>query len=133
MYTQTLARRTDGALSLDDAFVNLKVVASLPPHTRLDTTQPLFRHERDVWWASLRRAWYGDGRARSIASLDLLVERCTVTARTNSSLRDHLARAADGINNLRQTYAADATAQASLDRILDKLKLVVSPDHDEKE
>ena len=63
--------------------------------------------------------------------IDELVSQCTqdiASADTAEaqSLRKHLVTAAGGIRMLRDTYGADATTQASLDRVLDKLEQAVS-------
>ena len=114
--------------SIDEHYINLKILASLPKQTRLDSTGALLRHEQARWWTALKRSWLGDGRAQTVQRVDALVCRCAaiIAAQASTdeaaSLRQHLVNAANGIRNLRATYAGDATAQASLDRVLDKLE-----------
>ena len=113
----------------DEVWINLKILAKLQTQTRVNTATKLFQHEDDSVWTSLRRSLNGSSRAATVDRINELVETCqrglkkkgdadgTVKAR----LLQHLQDARLGIENLKKTYDGDATTQAALDRVLDKV------------
>lgn len=120
------------AVDDDAVWINLKVVASLPPGYRLNTQRELYYHQAPHWWTSVCRTFQGAHRAWCVRRVDALIERTcalvaqAVAATSDSSkkvvhLRAHLAAAAKGIQRLQGTYDGDATTRAALDRTLDKI------------
>ena len=124
------------ALADDTVWINLKVVASLPPHHRLNTQHELFYHQAPHWWTSVCRTFQGARRTECVRRLGTLVARAlTLWQRyvaasdvATASLRTHLVAAMAGVRELQRTYKDDATTSAALERILDKIAVCVGGD-----
>ena len=112
----------------DDVWINLKILASLKTQMRLNTGNKLFYHESESTWTSLRRSFTGCSRQSTVDCIDELVMTCqrALQQKTNPKLIKHLQNARLGIQNLKKTYCGDATTQASIDRLLDKIDVCLS-------
>ena len=115
----------------DTLWVNLKVVARIPPHCRLNCQGQLFQLQENSWWHSLYRRLQGARRAWCVTRLDELVVRASVFLGAHHGepdylvMQTHLREAMGGINNLQATYVADITTVAALERVVDKVKLLI--------
>jgi len=114
----------------DEVWINLKILAKLQTQTRVNTAAKLFQHEDDSVWTSLRRSLNGSSRAATVDRINELVETCRrgldkcqkdIGGTVKARLVQHLHDARLGIENLKKTYDGDATTQAALDRVLDKV------------
>ena len=114
----------------DEVWINLKILASLPTNTRLNTSNKLFYHEQDGAWTTVRRSLTGASRTSTVDSIDALIMACKRAFEEHGNdipkLAKHLEEARTGIYSLRKTYSGDATTQAALDRIIDKMDECVS-------
>lgn len=117
----------------DVVWINLKVLARIPPYHRLNTQNELFYIEKNSLWnpVALWRFFRGDNREAAIKRIDDLVEKATVLLEKVSAdqvyrkLVDHLVGAKQGLQNLQKTYVEDLTMTASIERLLDKIEHVL--------
>ncbi len=125
----------------DTIWINLKVLARLPPYHRINTHNELFQVEKNTLWhpAALWRFLRGDNRELAIKRIDDLIEKAMVLSDKIANgpmaprLLLHLRDAKQGLLNLKKTYLGDLTAQASLDRLLDKIESLLPPVEEEEE
>ena len=118
-------------MNAETVFINLKILSALPPYARLNTCHELFQIEVDNTW-SISWVWRllrGDNRREAVKRIDSLVDSATAyiaeaSGKEKARMRQHVAGAKQGCNNLRETYRKDYTTLASLDRILDKMECV---------
>ena len=126
---------------LDTIWINLKILAKIPPFHRLNTQNELFYIESNTFWqpAFLYRWIRGDNRDLSIKRIDELIRNGqelfgTLENEEKISLLKHLLESRVGLNNLKKTYENDLTIIASIDRLLDKIQVLVPiPDYDIEE
>jgi hypothetical protein len=120
----------------DVVWINLKVLARIPPYHRLNTHNELFYIEKNSLWnpVALWRFFRGDNREAAIKRIDDLVEKATVMLdkitvnHVYRKLVDHLVGAKQGLQNLQKTYLEDLTMTASIERLLDKIENVLPID-----
>ena len=113
----------------DVVWINLKVLAKIPPYHRINTQNELFYIEKNTLWhpSSLWRFFRGDNRELAIKRIDDLIEKATVMLEkvtpesVYENLLQHLRNAENGLVNLQKTYVDDFTTNASIDRLLDKI------------
>jgi hypothetical protein len=114
----------------DHLWINLKILARLPAHCRLNCQDDLFRLQPNTWWESVRRTLQGARRGWCVARVDELVGKAQQHAvnfpRARESMVKHLLAAAEGLRNLQVTYEHDVTTQAAVERVLDKITFFTS-------
>jgi len=116
----------------DAIWINLKILAKLPPFHRLNTQNELFYIESNTIWypASVLRWLRGDNRVLSIKRIDELICKGSellkkMEDKEKENMLTHLIESRNGLNNLKQTYESDLTIIASIDRLLDKIHVLV--------
>ena len=119
----------------DSLFINLKTVAQLKPHQRLNSQHTLLHLESDSWlyvFGSLRRTFYGDSRTKALLRINDVIcqceQYCTIYGdkpQLLARMYNHLNGAKHGIANLKQTYQADITTVSYLNNILDKVDSLI--------
>ena len=117
----------------DTLWINLKVLGKLPPFAKLNTYSELFYIETSKFYnaTGLRRMLRGDSRALAIKRIDSLIEKATFTlAKTqDDNLIQHLRLATCGLENMKKTYQDDITTIAAIERLLDKIKILISDEN----
>jgi hypothetical protein len=113
---------------IDALYINLKILAKLGNHQRLNARAELLAIEPAHWYLPLARYFRGDNRSITVKRIDELVSGCVAflaahgtTEHEAVTMHAHLAAAEAGMRNLMETYAADATMTSSLERIVDKI------------
>jgi hypothetical protein len=118
------------AAIFETTLINLRVLQSLEPGHRLDTTRRLFRVYRDrtqyipVWF---HRWWTSQNRTSDINRIRGLYHQalqCLETCDNDKSttrMKTYIAKSIDGLKNLQTTYSTDLTMQALIDIILDQI------------
>ena len=126
----------------DTVWINLKVVAGVPPRHRINTQHVLFYHQPPTWWTSVCRTVQGARRTTCVQRIAALVDTALRALRRtrrgggepggaaadahaadSTAWETHLVGAARGIQRLRTTtYGTDATVGAALDRVVDKIR-----------
>ena len=120
----------------DTVWINLKVVAGVPPRHRINTQHVLFYHQPPTWWTSVCRTVQGARRTTCVQRIAALVDTAlralrrtrrgggdAAHAADSTAWETHLVGAARGIQRLRTTtYGTDATVGAALDRVVDKIR-----------
>jgi len=116
--------------------INLRIVSSLLPHQKLNAKAELLCVEPISWWPEfVVRYWRGDGRETCLRRLEELVTEAITGVEQAGRLRDsklqhkyltHIYNCVPGFTNMKQTYANDATANASLELFIEKCKDVLA-------
>lgn len=125
----------------DVVWINLKILAKLPPYARLNTKNALFAIEPNNSWSTsfLWRFIRGDNRQDALKRIDDLVKSAyelhgtLEDERDRESLLDHLRGAIGGMMGMKKTYEHDVQTIASIDRLLDKVHAGLPPDTEEEE
>lgn len=109
----------------DNLWINLKILSKLPPHAKLNTQHELFYIEYNSLFSftSIKRMIRGDNRTIAIKRIDKLVKDSVDALNNDSTIKTHLEGAMYGLENLKKTYSNDITIIASIDRIIDKIKV----------
>ena len=116
----------------DVLWINLKVIAQLPPYCRLNTQHELFAIEHITWFSALTRWFRGASRGCCVQRVDDLIDDTeamladTDNERTRLQVVQHIQAAKQGLCNLQRTYEADLTTKATIARILDKMETIVT-------
>lgn len=111
--------------------INLRVLQSLQSHTRLDTTQTLFRVHAPASWIPvwLKRWWGSQTRLTDISRVQTLYDEATGYIEDNhpeiERLKTYLDESRRGLHQLKRTYSQDPTVTALLDVILDTVSQIV--------
>ena len=122
--------------NLDTAFVNLKVLSKLQPYERLNTRQPYFYVEKDMFPLPifLVRWWRNDGRGHCVVRLnELYTYILEIVVNADEALKtrigEHLHQSSIGLNNLKKTYAEDKTTISHIENILDRIQthIIIPP------
>jgi hypothetical protein len=116
--------------SHDVTWINLKIVAQVPPFCRLNTQDELFAIEPYRWYTAITRWVRGASRSCCVHRIDELMEdvrtMCEGGIACTERLLTHLRGAEKGIGNLKRTYDGDHTTMSSLDHILDKIQVLTN-------
>ena len=109
----------------DNLWINLKILSKLPPYAKLNTQHDLFYIEYNSFFSftSIKRMIRGDNRSIAIKRIDKLVKDSIEALNDDSTIKTHLEGAMYGLENLKKTYSNDITIIASIDRIIDKIKV----------
>ena len=109
----------------DNLWINLKILSKLPPHAKLNTQHELFYIEYNSLFSftSIKRMIRGDNRTIAIKRIDKLVKDSVDALNNDPTIKTHLEGAMYGLENLKKTYSNDITIIASIDRIIDKIKV----------
>ena len=130
----------DAEVRQDTVWINLKILAQLPPYCRINTQNELFSIERETW-AFFTRWLRGDHRGLTIKRVDDLISKGRALLfeyklqrkkKEYKNMITHLSNSSKGLLQLKKTYENDYTALASIDRILDKIEEVL-PSHDDND
>ena len=114
-------------MSNESIFINLKILAAVPPFARLNTCHELFQIEVDAPWSIswMWRLLRGDNRHEAVKRISALIDNARAIATSESQeatrMKAHVEKALQGIAHLRETYRNDFTVLASLERIADKM------------
>ena len=114
---------------LKSKVINMKVISTLPPHVRLDTSAKLFKiyvptAYMPVW---IQRWWAVHNRKTDIARVTLLYEEVFKLAEKGVEdddkvlLMTALKESINGLNNLKTTYEEDITCAASIEYIIERI------------
>lgn len=114
----------------ETTLINLRILRSLEPGFRLDTTQRLFRvHQKrsqlvPTWF---QRWWSSQDRRSDVSRIQLLyhqAHQCTESTDGPSKKRmtEYIRESVEGLKNLQTTYRTDLTMTALIDVILDQIK-----------
>lgn len=120
---------------MDTTLINLRVLQSLQSHTRLDTTQTLFRVHTPASWIPtwLKRWWGAQTRLTDISRVQSLYQEALGHIENNhpqsDRLREYLSESRKGLYQLKTTYAQDPTVTALLDVILDTVSQTVGEEY----
>ena len=109
----------------DNLWINLKILSKLPPYAKLNTQHELFYIEYNSFFSftAIKRMIRGDNRSIAIKRIDKLVKDSIDALNDDSTIKTHLEGAMYGLENLKKTYSNDITTIASIDRIIDKIKV----------
>ena len=109
----------------DNLWINLKILSKLPPHAKLNTQHELFyiEYNSSFSFTAIKRMIRGDNRSIAIKRIDKLVKDSIDALNDDSTIKTHLEGAMYGLENLKKTYSNDITTIASIDRIIDKIKV----------
>ena len=109
----------------DNLWINLKILSKLPPYAKLNTQHELFYIEYNSFFSftAIKRMIRGDNRSIAIKRIDKLVKDSIDALNNDSTIKTHLEGAMYGLENLKKTYSNDITTIASIDRIIDKIKV----------
>ena len=124
-------------MSDDILWINLKVLGKLPPFAKLNTYSELFYIESTKFYSptGIWRMIRGDSRNLAIKRINTLIEKATFILSQNKdknqNLIKHLQCAMNGLENMKKTYQDDITTIAAIERLLDKIQILVSNDVDE--
>ena len=114
--------------SHDILWINLKILASLPAYSKLNTKNELFYIEQNTFSTpiSIYRFFRGDSRLLAIKRIDDLFEKASsiLEKHKDPNLIQHLQNTTSGLQNMKKTYQNDITTIAALDRLLDKIQLL---------
>ena len=114
----------------ETTLINLRILRSLEPGFRLDTTQRLFRvHQKrsqlvPTWFT---RWWSSQDRRSDVSRIQLLfhqAHQCSENTEGASKKRmiEYIRDSVEGLKNLQTTYRTDLTMTALIDVILDQIK-----------
>lgn len=123
----------------ETTLINLRVLQSLECHSRLDTTERLFKIHVPAQWVPIfvKRWWASQNRLTDIARIQSLYHQalqCIENKTNNGSVRmqQYIENSKRGLKNLQTTYANDNTMVALIDVILDSIQLLSPIDVDER-
>jgi hypothetical protein len=116
---------------IENILINLKVLQSLQCHTRLDTTESLFKIHTAASWvpAWVKRWWASQNRVTDIGRVRNLYSRASEHIGTdgdNGRMKEYLKLSLPGLNNLKTTYNNDVTTAALIDVIIDNVNRLLS-------
>lgn len=113
----------------DTTLINLRVLQSLECHSRLDTTERLFKIHVAAQWIPIffKRWWASQNRLTDIARIQSLYQQATECIEKNTNndserMRLYVVNSKRGLRNLQTTYENDKTMVALIDVILDSVK-----------
>ena len=115
----------------DVIWINLKVLAQLPPYCRLNTQHDLFVIEHITWLSAFTRWLRGSSRTCCVQRIDDLIDDTSemvdhADEAVAQRLVQHLQLAKEGLCNLQRTYETDLTTKATIARILDKIDIITN-------
>ena len=117
--------------TFETTLINLRVLSSLESHSRLDTTETLFKiHQAATWipvW--MKRWWASQNRQTDISRIQSLYQRAISFVKEtegakSSRMSVYVNDSKNGLQNLKTTYTNDKTMVALIDVILDSVKIV---------
>jgi len=113
----------------DILWINLKILSKLPDQSKLNTSNDLFYIEKSTFYnpISLWRWLRGDSRYMTIKKIDQVIEKASLllSKTKNMNLLTHLKNSRQGLDNIKKTYSDDITIIAAIDRLLDKINLLL--------
>lgn len=118
---------------LEKTLINLRVLQSLQCHSRLDTTQPLFKIHTTAEWvpAWVRRWWAQQSRSTDLSRIQSLYNDALEMLRDqhpqSDRLQQYLSDSRKGLESLMTTYRNDPTIVARIEVILDSVTHSVVP------
>jgi len=110
---------------IKNLLINLKVLAALQPHVRLDTTETLFRiHVASAWVPIfVKRWWAQQNRVTDMARVQTLyadaIHHVNHQHPQSERIQKYVMGSKKGLENLKSTYQNDPTVMALIDVILD--------------
>ena len=118
----------------DVVWINLKVLAKIPPFNRLNTQNELFYIETNSFFhpAFILRWIRGDHRILTVKRIDELISKSSdliaqLEGEAAEHLKKHLSDSQRGLLNMKQTYEGDITIISSIERLIDKIHTIVPP------
>jgi len=112
----------------ETTLINLRVLQSLECHSRLDTTERLFKIHTASQWVPifLKRWWASQNRQTDISRIQSLYQQaiqCIAddSDRESGRMTTYVDGSKRGLKNLQTTYANDQTMVALIDVILDSI------------
>ena len=110
---------------MDDVTVNLKLLARVQKHQKIVTRDTFLNVESKSLVPECIRRWRrGDDRHTTINKINSVVTAGIELLPSTPWIRNELIEAAEGIQNLKETYSACSQTCARLDTIIDKIKTV---------
>lgn len=113
----------------ETTLINLRVLQSLECHSRLDTTERLFKIHTSSQWVPifLKRWWASQNRQTDISRIQSLYQQAIqcIADESNSEsgrMTTYVCGSKRGLKNLQTTYANDKTMVALIDVILDSIQ-----------
>jgi hypothetical protein len=113
----------------ETTLINLRVLQSLECHSRLDTTERLFKIHTSSQWVPifLKRWWASQNRQTDISRIQSLYQQAIqcIADESNSEsgrMTTYVDGSKRGLKNLQTTYANDKTMVALIDVILDSIQ-----------
>lgn len=114
----------------ETTLINLRILRSLEPGFRLDTSKRLFRvHQKrnqllPTWFA---RWWNSQDRQSDISRIQLLYhqsQQCIQSSegKVKERMVEYVRESIEGLKNLQTTYRTDLTMFALIDVILDQIQ-----------
>jgi hypothetical protein len=116
---------------MDDVTVNLKLLARVQKHQKIITRDTFLNVESKSLIPECVRRWRrGDDRNNTINKINAVITAGIALLSSSPSIRTELMDACEGIENLKETYAACSQTCARLDTIIDKIRTLEStPSH----
>ena len=117
--------------NFETTLINLRVLQSLECHSRLDTTERLFKIHVPAQWVPIfvKRWWASQNRLTDIARIQSLYQQALQCIENNTRagairMQQYIENSKRGLKNLQTTYANDKTMVALIDVILDSIQLI---------
>lgn len=115
--------------------INLRIVSALLPHQKLNAKSELLAVEPPTWIPEfVYRYWRGDARDVCLRRLEELVGEAIASVEQAGRLNNkkgqkkylsHIYNTVPGFQNLKQTYADDATTVAKIELFIEQCKDVL--------
>ena len=113
----------------DTLWINLKILSKLQDQSKLNTSNDLFYIEKSTFYnpISIWRWLRGDSRYMTIKKIDQVIEKASLllSKTKDMNLLIHLKNSRQGLDNIKKTYSDDITITAAIDRLLDKINLLL--------
>lgn len=112
--------------------INLKVLQSLQSHTRLNTTEALFRIHAPASWIPTwyKRWWSAQTRVTDISRIQCLYQKAISAVEEENQeserIKKYLQLSIQGLENLRITYTNDVTTVALLEVVIDNVTTLLA-------
>jgi len=117
----------------DELIINLKVLASLQPNSKLVTRDTYLNVEIVTWVPQSVKRWHrGDSREETLKKIDSLIRKSLELYTTKPILEEYLRGAVSGLSNLKETYSSCIQTCSRLDTIIDKMNRALLEDKNKK-
>jgi len=113
---------------IDNVTTNLKIISLVQKNEKLCIRKGHLQIDKASYFQFIKRYYYNDSRETMIRFLKQLLKDIKIIKDfyfSKHNIIDNIDSIELGINNLQVTYSQDPVIVASLDNILNKLKLII--------